>query len=134
MRNTLAFHSDYDFRTFFKLLHYCSINLNCCRDTCQYFIFAIKDNCQTDNCGKFGKKLLLLTSQIIPGDGDFASFFSTQGLGFCTKKLSSGRGILRKKIGGPRVSPGGMATSQIDTCINKLSCLPNKKIKNFLYV
>ena len=37
----------------------CSINLNCCIKTCEYFILTIKENCQTDNYGKFGKKLLL---------------------------------------------------------------------------
>ena len=34
----LGFPSDYDFRTVFKLLHYCSINLNCCVRICEYFI------------------------------------------------------------------------------------------------
>ena len=29
----------------------------------------------------------------MPGGGDFVSFFSTQGLAFCTEKLSPGRGF-----------------------------------------
>ena len=33
LRNTLAFRSDYDFQTVFKLLDYSSIHLNCCINT-----------------------------------------------------------------------------------------------------
>ena len=40
----------------------------------------------------------------MPGGGDFVSFFP-------------GAGILTEKISGPAVSPGGMVTGQIDTCI-----------------
>ena len=42
----MAFYSDYDFRAVFKLLHCCSINLNCCIDTCEYVILTIKSNGQ----------------------------------------------------------------------------------------
>ena len=34
-------------------------DLKCCIKTCEYFILTIKENCQMDNRGKFGKKLLL---------------------------------------------------------------------------
>ena len=36
-----------------------SINLKGCIKTCKYFILTIKENCQMENYGKFGKKLLL---------------------------------------------------------------------------
>ena len=35
--------------------HYCSINLNCCISGQEYLILTIKENCQMDNYGKFGK-------------------------------------------------------------------------------
>ena len=34
-----------------------SINHKCCIKTCEYFILTIKENCQTDNYGKFWKKI-----------------------------------------------------------------------------
>ena len=43
----MAFRSDYDFQTVFKLLDYSSINLNCCINTQEYLILMIKENCQT---------------------------------------------------------------------------------------
>ena len=42
----------------------------------------------------------------MPGGGDFCFVFLTWGPEFCTEKIS-----------GPAVSPGGMVTGQIDTCI-----------------
>ena len=47
LRNTVAFRSDYDFQTVFKLLDYSSINFNCCINTYEYLILTIKENCQT---------------------------------------------------------------------------------------
>ena len=67
--------------------------------TCKHFILTIKENCQMDNHGKFGKKLLLQnygpTSLIswhsneanYALGGDFVSYFSTRGSEFCTEKL-----------------------------------------------
>ena len=98
---TLAFRSSYDFRTVFKLLHYCSVDFNCCIKTCEYFIPTIKENCQTGNYGKFGKKLLLQNDvpfslisfepgKLCPGVGILFPFFDP-GPEFCTEKLSPGR-------------------------------------------
>ena len=42
-----------------ELMHYCSINLNCCINIREYLILTRKENCETDNYGKFGKKMLL---------------------------------------------------------------------------
>ena len=47
LRNTVAFRSDYDFQTVFKVLDYSSINLNCCINTYEYLILTIKENCET---------------------------------------------------------------------------------------
>ena len=107
-----------------------SINRKCCIKTCEYFILTIKENCQTDNYGKFWKKICsyrimvlfhwylgIWTRQIMPGGGDFVSFLPTRGPEFCTEKLSPGAGILTEKISGSAVSTGGMVTGQIDTCI-----------------
>ena len=107
-----------------------SINHKCCIKTCEYFILTIKENCQTDNYGKFWKKicscrimvlfhwyLSIWTRQIMPGGGDFVSFFPTRGPEFCTEKLSPGRGFWRKKLVARQSARGGMVTSQIDTCI-----------------
>ena len=52
----------------------------------------------------------------MPGGGDFASFFRP-GAGVLYWKSVPGAGILTEKMSGPAVSPGGMVTSQIDTCI-----------------
>ena len=65
-------------------------------------ILTIKENCQTDNYGKFGEKLLpfsliSLTGKIMAGDGDFVSFFSTTGPVFCTEKLSWGGDFEKEK-------------------------------------
>ena len=105
LRKTLGFRSDYDFLTLFKLLHYCSINLDCCLKTYEYFIPTIKKNCQTDNYGQFGKKLLLWNyvpfssischsnqSNYARGWG-FCFIFSTREPEFWTEKLSLGRGF-----------------------------------------
>ena len=52
----------------------------------------------------------------MPRGGDFCFVFSTRGPEFFTEKLSWG-GILMEKISVPWGQPGGMVTSQIDTCI-----------------
>ena len=55
-----------------------------------------------NSCGKFGNKQNYvpfsliswhLSRKIMPGGGDFVSFFSTQGPEFCTEKLSPGWGF-----------------------------------------
>ena len=78
----------------------------------------MKENCQTNNYGKFGKNLLLKncvpfslhlsirTSQIMPEGGNFASFFRPWGRSFALKSCPWG-GDFDGKIGGPGVSPGG---------------------------
>ena len=53
----------------------------------------------------------------MPGGGDFVSFFRPGGRSFALKSCP-GAGILTEKISGPAVSPGGMVTGQIDTCIS----------------
>ena len=70
-----------------------SINFESCIKTCEYFILTIKENCETNSCGKFGNKQNYVSGQIMPGGGDFVSFFSTRGPEFCTEKLSPGRGF-----------------------------------------
>ena len=103
--------------------------------TCEYFILTIKENCQTDNYRKFGKKPLpktcfyrimfilywylgILVGKLCPGVGILLRF-SSRLPELCTVKLSSGQEFWRKNISGPAVSPGGggMVTSEIDTCI-----------------
>ena len=53
--------------------------------------------------------------------------FSTRGPGFCTEKLSRG-GDFVGKISSPGVSPGGMVTGQIDTCIIPLTVIFHRLI------
>ena len=84
LKNTLAFLGDDDFLTLFKLLHYCSINLNSCIRTCELFILMIKENYQTDNYGKFWKETVLI---------ELRSFFIDI-LAFKLGKLCPGVGIL----------------------------------------
>ena len=48
----MAFRSDYDFQTVFKLLDYSSINLNCCINTLEYLILTIKR--KLSNSGSLG--------------------------------------------------------------------------------
>ena len=52
----------------------------------------------------------------MPGGGDFVSFFRPGGRSFALKSCPRG-GDFDGKISGPAVSPGGMVTGQIDTCI-----------------
>ena len=54
----------------------------------------------------------------MPGGGDFILFFRPRGRSFALKNCP-GAGILTEKISGPAVSPGGMVTGQIDTCIRR---------------
>ena len=54
--------------------------------------------------------------EVMPGGGDFVSFFRPGGQSFAIKNCPRG-GDFDGKISGPAVSPGGMVTSQIDTCI-----------------
>ena len=68
----------------------------------------VKENCQMDNYGKFGKKLYFIDilafepGKLCPGVGILFRFFSTQGPEFCTEKLAvPGAGILTKNISGP---------------------------------
>ena len=56
----------------------------------------------------------------MPGGGDFILFFRPGGRSFALKNCP-GAGILREKISGPAVSPGGMVTGQIDTSIRRKS-------------
>ena len=109
----------YDFRTVIKLLHYCSINLNCCINTWEYLILTMKENCQKDNHRKFEKKLLLqnyVPFSLIFWHSNQANYtlgwglyvvFSTRGAEFCTEKLSPGRGFWRKKLVSRGLSGGG---------------------------
>ena len=53
----------------------------------------------------------------MPGGGDFVSFFRPGGRSFALKSCPHG-GDFGGKISGPGVSPGGMVTCQIDTCIS----------------
>ena len=64
----MTFRSDYDFRTFFKLLHYCSINLNRCIKTCEYFILT------------FILTIYSLALKICPRGGDFEGKISGPGV------------------------------------------------------
>ena len=56
------------------------------------------------------------TRQIMPGLGILFRFYDP-GAGVLHWKAVPGAGILTEKISGQGVSPGGMVTSQIDTCI-----------------
>ena len=60
--------------------------------------------------------------KLCPGGGGilFRFVFSDPGAGVLHWKAVPGAGILTEKISGPAVSPGGMVTGQIDTCIRKL--------------
>ena len=62
-----------------------SINLKGCIKTCEYFILTIKENCQMENYGKFGKKLVAFI--------ELCSFFIDI-LAFELGKLCLGVGIL----------------------------------------
>ena len=61
------------------------INLEGCVKTCKYFILTIKENCQIENYGKFGKKLVAFI--------ELCSFFFDI-LAFELGKLCPGVGIL----------------------------------------
>ena len=62
----------------------------------------MKENCQMENYGKFGKKLLLenyvpfsliidiRTREVMPGGGDFVSFFRPGGQSFALKNCPWG--------------------------------------------
>ena len=56
----------------------------------------------------------------MPGGGDFVSFYRPGGRSFALKSGPQG-GILTEKFSGPGVSPGGMVTGEIDTCIIRSS-------------
>ena len=98
LRNTLAFRSDYDFRTFLKLLHYCSIYLNRFIKTCEYFILTIKENCQKGTtvenlektalielCSFFIDILAFELVKLYPGVGILLHFFRPGGRSFALK-------------------------------------------------
>ena len=82
-----------------------------------------------DSYGKYGKKLLLKNyvidllafelGKLCPGVGISVSFFRPGGRSFALKSCP-GEGDFDGKNGGPGVSPGGMVTGQIDTCITSL--------------
>ena len=55
---------------------------------------------------------------MMPGGGDFVLFFPTRGQEFCTESCPRGWDFDGKNSG-PAVSPGGMVTGQIDTCITQ---------------
>ena len=94
------------------------MHLKCCIKTCEYFILMIKENCQTENYIKFGKKLLLknyvpfsliswhLSRQIMLGGWEFVSYFRPVGRSFALKSCPQ-CWILTEKISGPWASPGG---------------------------
>ena len=77
----------------------------------------------------------------MPWGGDFVSFFRPGGRSFALKSCPRG-GDFDGKISGPGVSPGGMVTCQIDTCIREYStnymsnsnknCTPKKIQINYL--
>ena len=105
LRNTLAFRSDYDFRTVFKLLHYCGVNLDCCIKTREYFTLTIKKKISNGQLWKIWKETVLIElcsffidilpfelGKLCPGVGILFRF-STQGPEFCTEKLSPGSGF-----------------------------------------
>ena len=108
-----------------------SINHKCCIKTCEYFILTIKENCQTDNYGKFWRKVCsyrimvlfhwyigIWTRQIMPGGGDFVLFFLLGGRSFALKSCPRGGDFWRKKlVARQSARAGGMVTSQIYTCI-----------------
>ena len=52
----------------------------------------------------------------MPGVGILFPFFNP-GAGILHRKAVPGAGIWTEKVSGPGVSPGGMVTGQIDTCI-----------------
>ena len=54
------------------------------------------------------------------GVGIFVSFFGLGCRSFALKSCPGG-GDFDRKISGPAVSPGGMVTDQIDTCITEVS-------------
>ena len=99
---TEEYHSDNDFRTIFKLLHYCSINLNCCVKTCEYFILTIKENVKwtiMKNLKKtaFYRIMFLFHSYLSISNGanyarggDFVSFFRPGFRSFALKSCPSG--------------------------------------------
>ena len=101
--------------------HCCSINLDCCIKTCEYFIFTIKENCLTDNYEKFGKDRnrsyrIMFIFSLISYNSNWANYalgwgfcfpFSTRGPKFCTEKLSPGRGLWGKKLVARGLAPGG---------------------------
>ena len=132
LKNTLAFRIDYNFRTVLKLLHYCSINVNCCIRTCEHFILTTKENCQTDNYGKFGKKLLVeLCSffidilafelgKLCQRMGILFRFFRPGGRSFALKSCPRGGDFAGKKL----VARGEMVTGQTDTCITSFIIVP----------
>ena len=70
-------------------------NLSTHIKTREYFILTIKENCQTDNYGKYGKKLYFIdilafeSGKLCSGWGFCFSFFGL-GTEFCTVKLSRG--------------------------------------------
>ena len=79
------------------------LRLKCCIKTCKYFILMRKENCQMDNCGKFGKKTAFIElcfflfdllafelGKLCPGVGTFVSFFRPGGWSFSLKSLSWG--------------------------------------------
>ena len=106
------------------LYNNCSINLNCCINTREYLILTIKENCQMENYGKFGKKLLLQNcflfidilafklSKLCSGVGTLflKSFFGPRGQSFALKSSPWGVDFDRKIL-----AREGMATGQIDT-------------------
>ena len=104
-------------------------------ETCEYLIPTIKENCQTDNNGKCGKKLLLCNyvpfsliychsnkANYAQGWG-FCFSFSTRGRSFALNSCRWGRNFEEKSSGlgvgggGGGGGEGGMVTSHIDTCI-----------------
>ena len=100
--HVLTFRSEYDFRTVFKLLHYCIINLSCCIKTCEYFILTIKEivkpgqlwkiwkeTAYTELCSFFIDILAFELGKLCPGVGILFLLFD-QGPEFCTEKLSQG--------------------------------------------
>ena len=109
-----------------------SINLKCCIKTSEYFILTRKENCQMNKLWKIWKETAFIElcsflidllafelGKLCLGMGIFVSFFDP-GAGVLRWKAVPGAGIMTEKISGPGVSPRGMVTSQIDTCINWL--------------
>ena len=76
-----------------------SINLKCCKNTCEYFILTKKKNCQMDNYGKFEFSIDILAfelGKLCPGWGFLFRFFDP-GAGVLHWKAVPGRGFWRKK-------------------------------------